>query len=109
MFMKRQARKSIREVVEQVVELAHPLRIILFGSVAEGNAGPDSDLDFLVVVSEKEETNAIADRLNMGVRRRSMPCDFLVVKQSTLGRHLRNPGLLYGEILERGIEVYAGG
>lgn len=38
------------EVTEQVVASAEPVRVVLFGSVARGEAGPDSDIDLLVVV-----------------------------------------------------------
>jgi UTP:GlnB (protein PII) uridylyltransferase len=39
------------EAVRRVVDVAHPDRIILFGSAARGQMGPDSDLDLLVVKS----------------------------------------------------------
>lgn len=35
--------------VEALVEVLHPVRIILFGSRARGDAREDSDYDFLVV------------------------------------------------------------
>ncbi|MBF0109083.1 MAG: nucleotidyltransferase domain-containing protein [Magnetococcales bacterium] len=34
-----------------IAEAIHPDRIILFGSQARGDAGPDSDVDLLVIVS----------------------------------------------------------
>lgn len=37
-------------MVERVVSRFSPDKIILFGSYAKGNAGPDSDLDLLVVM-----------------------------------------------------------
>jgi uncharacterized protein len=37
-------------VVERLVQQFQPLRIILFGSHARGDARPDSDLDLLVVL-----------------------------------------------------------
>ena len=101
-------RKNIRQVAGQIVALVHPLRIILFGSAAEGRVGPDSDLDFLVVVPENARPDEITDRLNTGIRNRPMPCDFVVVTPSVLRRNRNNPGLVYSEILERGREVYAG-
>ncbi|OGV74590.1 MAG: hypothetical protein A3K19_05780 [Lentisphaerae bacterium RIFOXYB12_FULL_65_16] len=66
-------------MVEQIVELAHPLRVVLFGSAATGKATSDSDLDFLVVVPEDRETEQVVDLLNTGIRPRPMPCDFIVV------------------------------
>ena len=39
----------IREMVRRIVAGFDPDKIILFGSHAHGNAGPDSDVDLLVV------------------------------------------------------------
>ncbi len=99
--------KHVREVVDQVVVLTHPRRVILFGSAANGRVGPESDLDFLVVVPENESVDELTDRLNMQVRNRPMPCDFVVVTQSMLDRNRDNPGLVYGTILAQGREIYA--
>lgn len=100
-------KRNIRQVVDQIVELVHPQRVILFGSAASGHVSGDSDLDFLVVVPESERPEAITDRLNMEIRDRPMPCDFMVVTPSTLKRNRKNPGLIYGAILDEGREVYA--
>jgi len=40
------------ELLDSVVAYFHPQRVILFGSVARGEAGPDSDIDLLVVVDD---------------------------------------------------------
>ena len=37
-------------MVRRIVSRFHPERIILFGSHARGDAGPDSDVDLLVVM-----------------------------------------------------------
>ena len=100
--------RGIRQVVTQVVNLVRPQRVILFGSAVEGRIGPDSDLDFLVVVKDGRNLRQVAERLNVGVRGRPMPCDFVVVTPSILQRHRHNPGMLYDEILERGQVIYAG-
>jgi predicted nucleotidyltransferase len=42
----------LAEMVQAIVNTAHPDRIILFGSAAWGASGPDSDMDFLVVEKE---------------------------------------------------------
>ena len=46
------SRALIDRMAERIVETAHPERIILFGSHAEGTAGPDSDVDLLIVERE---------------------------------------------------------
>ena len=40
--------KVIDELVQRIVEEVHPLRIILFGSAAKGDAGRSSDIDLRV-------------------------------------------------------------
>ena len=39
----------LRKIVDGVLSVADPERIVLFGSRARGEAGPDSDYDVLVV------------------------------------------------------------
>jgi predicted nucleotidyltransferase len=41
---------DIEAMVNRIVNQFHPERIILFGSRARGDARPDSDVDFLVVM-----------------------------------------------------------
>ena len=43
---------AIQEITRRLVEHYHPVKIYLFGSVARGDDGPDSDLDFCVVVPD---------------------------------------------------------
>lgn len=42
--------REIQRIVRRIVRQFHPERVILFGSHARGEAGPDSDVDLLVVV-----------------------------------------------------------
>ena len=44
--------QAIGEITRRLVECFSPVRIYLFGSEARGDAGPDSDLDFCVVLPD---------------------------------------------------------
>lgn len=44
--------RALGEIVRRLVEAYHPERVYLFGSHAQGEAGPDSDYDLLVVVPD---------------------------------------------------------
>ena len=44
------AQEIIGKMVRRIVRKFHPEKIILFGSYARGTAGPDSDVDLLVVM-----------------------------------------------------------
>jgi predicted nucleotidyltransferase len=49
--MKRKsATKEIQKMVNRIVKEFQPERIILFGSHARGEGGPDSDVDLLIVI-----------------------------------------------------------
>jgi len=52
--------QAIEQITRRLVEYYSPVRIYLFGSEARGDAGPDSDLDFCVVVPD----NLSAQKLN---------------------------------------------
>lgn len=104
---KRRLQQNIAQVLDQIVRLVSPTRVILFGSAARGDVTPDSDLDFLVVIPDTQDREEVMDRLNKDVRRKAMPCDFLVVTATALKRTKANVGLIYGEILKEGREIYA--
>ena len=44
--------QAIEEIARRLVAHYHPERIYLFGSAARGDSGPDSDLDFCVVLPD---------------------------------------------------------
>jgi uncharacterized protein len=98
---------SLSMLLDQVVRIAHPLRIILFGSVARGQVGPESDIDLLVVMPNGTHRRHTAQRLYASIHHVSVPFDLLVATPSDLDRHCRNVGLIYSAILEEGVEVYA--
>jgi predicted nucleotidyltransferase len=45
---------ELQALVHTIVDVAHPLRVILFGSRARGTAGPDSDTDLLIVQADTD-------------------------------------------------------
>ena len=53
--------EAIASITGRLVEYYHPERIYLFGSEARGEAGPDSDLDFCVVVPDDAPAGLLRD------------------------------------------------
>src|SRR5262245_9048967 len=45
----------VEDLVRRIVEVADPERIIMFGSAARGEMGPNSDVDLLVIKSGAHE------------------------------------------------------
>ncbi len=55
--------ECLSEAVRRIARQFDPLRIILFGSWARGDARPDSDLDLLVVLPHVENKRQTAIRI----------------------------------------------
>jgi predicted nucleotidyltransferase len=53
--------QAIAAITDRLVEYYRPERIYLFGSEARGDAGPDSDLDFCVVVRDDAPAELLRD------------------------------------------------
>lgn len=97
---------AIDQLVRRIVELVHPLRIILFGSAARGSDGPNSDIDLLVVVTEGTHRRRVAQTLYREIRGVGVPFDIIVARPSDLERHKDNIGLIYHAVLREGRELY---
>ena len=84
------------EVVGRIVEGFDPLRVILFGSRARGDAGPHSDVDLLVVMPDGIEDER---RVTVEIRRllRDMPVAKDVVV--TTPEEIERRGDLVGTVL----------
>ena len=73
---------TISEAVKILLKAAPAgSEVILFGSHARGDAGPDSDLDFLVVEPEVQSKHAEMVRLRDALRPLGVPADVLVTSR----------------------------
>ena len=93
------------EVIRRVVAVAHPERIILFGSAARGEMGPNSDLDLLIVKSGADALDLMRE-VYMGLLGVGTAVDALVVSPEDLERYKDSPGLVIREALREGNVVY---
>ncbi len=98
---------EIAHLVKRIVEETKPLRIIIFGSAARGEAGADSDVDILVVVSEGTHRRRTAQRLYREIRGTKVPFDILVATPGDLEKYGESRGLVYHAALRDGNVVYA--
>jgi uncharacterized protein len=96
----------LQELVRRVVDSVHPLTIILFGSPARGEMGPNSDLDALVVVGDQSDCYAVNKVLARKVRGLGFATDIVVVRQADLDQYGANPYLVLHTALSEGKELY---
>ena len=98
--------EKIQAAVARVVKVAHPRRVILFGSSARGKHSPH-DVDLLVVSRrELKSRRRESIRIRRALRGITMPIDVLVVSQRQLRQLADQPGLVYREALQGGKIVY---
>ena len=99
--------EHIDELVRRIVDAVHPLRIILFGSAARGEMGPESDVDVMVVMPEGTHRRRTAQFLHRQFLGVPFPVDVVVATPEDLKQYAHSPGLIYGSVVEEGKEVYA--
>lgn len=71
----------IAEAGRRLSDAAPEARVILFGSHARGDAGPRSDLDFLVVEPTVEDATEESIRLRRTLRGLGLFADVIVVSE----------------------------
>lgn len=75
---KNRLERIIDQIVQRIVDRFDPERVILFGSAARGNAGPDSDVDLLVVMRVKGSRREMAVEIGVAVNDLPVPKDIIV-------------------------------
>jgi predicted nucleotidyltransferase len=107
MFSLEYAHQSIKTIVPRIIEYARPKSIVLFGSALHGTSDGVNDLDFLVIVPDAINPSTVADSLNINLRNKPMPCDFVVATPSQIKKHRSDSSSIYTVAMEEGREVYA--
>ena len=98
--------EKLEEAVHRIVEAAHPVKIILFGSRARGEARPDSDVDLMVVKEHPEDRSAEAARLYRCLRGLLMGVEMVVVGREEFEYWKDTPGNVYYEADQDGRTLY---
>jgi predicted nucleotidyltransferase len=71
---------QIDRMVKRIVKRFHPERVILFGSHARGEAGPDSDVDLLVVMEFEGAARDTALEIRVALHDILVPKDIIVTR-----------------------------
>jgi len=99
--------QTLPQAVDRIVSALKPEKIILFGSYAEGNPTPDSDIDLLVVTDgdSKEKYRAIS----MLLYPRQFPVDIIVKTPKEMEEAIRggkDNSFFIREIIKKGKVLY---
>ena len=99
-------RQVLADVVSRVVEAAKPDKIILFGSAARGEMGPDSDIDLLVIKGGKFNRWRLTTAIYRHLRGKDAAVDVVVVTPEEVERYGDSPYLVIYPALREGKVVY---
>jgi predicted nucleotidyltransferase len=96
---------TIRTMTERIVAGFRPLRVILFGSHARGDANPQSDIDLLVVLPEVNDKRRAAIEIRRALADLPICKDIVVttpdeiVRRGNLVGTVLRPALREGKVL----------
>jgi len=102
----------LEDVVRRIVEVAHPERIVLFGSAARGQAahriviGPNSDLDLLVIKGGWYKYHDMMEMIYRCLRGVEAAVDVVLVTPEQVERYRDTHCLVIKPALREGREVY---
>ncbi len=97
---------SLQEIVRRIVEVAQPQRIILFGSAARGEMGPDSDFDLLVIKAGPIHRGHLEQEIHRQLYGVEHAVDIVVATPEDLDRYGQSPYLIYRSALREGKAIY---
>ncbi|MBI5527263.1 MAG: nucleotidyltransferase domain-containing protein [Deltaproteobacteria bacterium] len=102
-----QFKSILDEIVRRIVEVAHPDRVILFGSAVRGAMGPDSDFDILVVKSGPIHRRHTAQKIHGAMFGVGAPVDIIVVTPEDVEESMKGVGSIIPVAVSEGVQLYA--
>jgi predicted nucleotidyltransferase len=103
----RTAKRAIDEMVRRIVAEFDPDRVILFGSHATGRAGPDSDVDLLVVMPVEGSKRDKAIEIGVALRDIPVPMDIIVTTPDEFAWRSQVVGTIERPAVREGRVLYA--
>jgi predicted nucleotidyltransferase len=93
------------EVIQRILSVCRPTRVILFGSAAAGTMNPDSDIDLLLVEKGVSDTRKESVRIRRALRGMGFPFDIIVMDSERYAKTkdyiggIAYPAEKYGKVL----------
>ena len=97
---------AIDEMVRIIVDRFDPERIVLFGSHARGNAGPESDVDLLVVMPFSGSKRDKQVEIRVAVHEVRIPKDILVTSPEETEKLRNVAGTVIRHALREGVILH---
>ena len=96
----------LEQVISRIVGAVHPRRIVLFGSAARGEMGPNSDYDLMVVVADGTHRGEASKKAYRALWGTGFAVDIVVVTETDLVACSDFPFYVIRDALTDGVELY---
>jgi len=97
---------EIEEIVNRIVDVAHPEQVLLFGSTARGTTGPHSDFDFLVIKAGRYNARKVSGIIYQRMRGIARSIDLIIVTPQQVEDYRDSPFSVVYPALREGRVVY---
>ena len=98
--------EEISNIVEQLIRLYKPQKVILFGSLAEGQMHEGTDIDLFIIKNDVPELGVDRIRQLDSLIKYGLATDFIVYKPQELDQRLKMGDPFVKNILDKGKVLY---
>lgn len=98
--------EKLQEIIRRIVRVAQPEKIVLFGSAARGEMGPNSDVDLLVIKRGEYHQGHLTGEIYMNLHGVGQAVDVILVTPEQVERYRDTHCLVIAPALKQGREVY---
>jgi len=98
--------ETLKQIVDRIASAIHPQAIILFGSHARGETGPESDLDLMVIAESNRPRIERYGQVRRLFRGMGLGMDILVYTPDEFAQFQSVPGSLTYTIAHEGRLLY---
>ncbi|HEV2946667.1 MAG TPA: nucleotidyltransferase domain-containing protein [Gemmataceae bacterium] len=97
----------LRDIVRRIVAVSRPEKIILFGSAARGEMGPNSDVDLLIIKRGRYHRGRLMEAVYTGLHGAGAAVDVIFANPDEIDRYRDSHCLVIAPALREGKIVYA--
>ncbi len=99
--------KTLEKILQKILEVINPDKVILFGSRATENACSESDYDILVIKSGIYNKRELSKKLYRNMLGTNASVDILIEIPEVVEHYKDSVGYIYRQILKEGKVIYA--
>ena len=97
---------TLQDIVDRIVKVADPDRIMLFGSAARGEMNSRSDVDLIVIKGGDYNHYKLIGLMHREMIEVEESVDIILVRPEDVERYKDSPYLIIKSALEDGREIY---